>query len=237
MNACQGLLQVLGARGEHPIQEGVGVGDIRNTYTAFLKECQVGLGHLLDAFAEESPVNFERLQELVEGAKDRDPKFKIEAERAVAEVVLAKNEEARDVGTRQPEVGELGDAGGEGSPHVGAEDSGVLGDDGGDLGAGEAEVREEGEDRVGVGGVLEVGDPLRRLEGLLSGEAAGGDEVVLDGEGVWGDAFGGGQEAVGREERGYVGGRDGGWGPKEVGEDALPEVDHGAAAAAWPAGG
>lgn len=78
-----------------------------------------------------------------------------------------------------------------------------------------------------------MGDTLRRLQGLGSGEAAGGDEVVLDGERVCSDAFvGGGEEAVGIEERGDVGARAAGWCPGEEGDDALPKVDHGAPAAA-----
>ena len=52
-----------------------------------------------------------------------------------------------------------------------------------------------------------MGDTLRRLQGLGSGEAAGGDEVVLDGERGCSDAFGGGEEAVGIEERGRCGGK------------------------------
>jgi len=79
-----------------------------------------------------------------------------------------------------------------------------------------------------------MGDSQRRLERLCSGEAAGGDEVVLDGELVCScsDAFGGGEKAVGIEERGVVGARDAGWCPGEEGDDALPKVDHGAPAAA-----
>lgn len=230
MKARQSFLQVLRVRGEHPGHEGVG--DIRNIYTRLLKKRQVGLAHLLYPFAEESGVNSERPHELVEGAKDRDPELKIVAKRAVAEVVHAHDEEADDLRTRQPEVGELGDAGAQGSLHVGAKDSGVPGDDGGDLGAGEAEVGEEGDDRVGPRGVLQMGDALRRLEGLCSGEAAGGDEVVLDGERACSDAFGGGEEAVGVEERGVVGARAAGWCPGEEGDDAPPKVDHGAPAEA-----
>ena len=97
MKASQSFLQVLRVRGEHPGHEAVG--DIRNTYTTFLKERQVGLAHLLNALAEESGVNSERLHELVEGAKERDPKLKIEAKRAVAEVVHANDEEADDLWT------------------------------------------------------------------------------------------------------------------------------------------
>lgn len=95
MKASQSFLQVLKVHDEHPGHKAVG--DIRNIYTTFLKERQVGLAHLLNAFAEESGVDSERPHELVEGAKDRDPKLKIEAKRAVAEVVHANNEEANDL--------------------------------------------------------------------------------------------------------------------------------------------
>lgn len=103
----------------------------------------------------------------------------------------------------------------------------VLGDEGGDIGAGEAEVGEEGQDGVGVGGGLEVGELGGGLEGLSFGEAAGGDEVVLHGEAtrVGGN---GGDEAVKRE--------DGGGGRREqLGEDILAQAEHGVLLPAPPA--
>jgi hypothetical protein len=60
----------------------------------------------------------------------------------------------------------------------------LPGDEGGYVGAGHAEAGEEGKDGVGITGGLEVIEPLGRLEGLGSGQAAGGDKVLLDGEGV-----------------------------------------------------
>uniref|UniRef100_N1QPV6 Uncharacterized protein n=1 Tax=Aegilops tauschii TaxID=37682 RepID=N1QPV6_AEGTA len=83
---------------------------------------------------------------------------------------------------KEAEAGEPSDDGGQGSLHFGAEELRVLGDEGGDVGAGEAEAGEEGEDGVGIGGGLEVGELGGGLEGLRSGEAAGVDKVVLDGE-------------------------------------------------------
>uniref|UniRef100_N1QSZ3 Uncharacterized protein n=1 Tax=Aegilops tauschii TaxID=37682 RepID=N1QSZ3_AEGTA len=107
------------------------------------------------------------------------------------------------------EAGEPRDDRGQSSLHAGADELRILGDDGRDIGAGEAEVGEEGEDGVGLGRGLEVG------------ELGGGLECL-----------GGGEEAVEREEWG--GGRMGSGG-EEMGEDALPEVEHdadGGAAAA-----
>jgi hypothetical protein len=55
------------------------------------------------------------------------------------------------------------------------------------------ETREECEDGVAVGGESETGEPFGCLEGLGSVEAAGGDEVVLDGERFCGNGCGGGE--------------------------------------------
>jgi hypothetical protein len=49
---------------------------------------------------------------------------------------------------------------------VGAGDLRVLGDEGGDVGGGEAETSEEGEDGIGLGGGSEVGDLSGGLKGL-----------------------------------------------------------------------
>jgi hypothetical protein len=83
---------------------------------------------------------------------------------------------------RQTEAGETRGDGGQGFLHFGAEELRVLGDNGSDIGAGEAEVGEEGENGVGLGGGLEVGELRGSLECLGSGEAAGADEVVLHSE-------------------------------------------------------
>ena len=121
--------------------------------------------------------------------------------------------------------------GGQGFLHFGAEEQRVLGDDGGHVGAGEAEAGKEGEDGVGIGGGFEVGELGGGLEGLGSGEAARVDEVLLDGEArVWGSGRRGrgrGEEAV---ERGDV--VPGGIGcgrREEMGEDAASEAEHGGA--------
>ena len=67
------------------------------------------------------------------------------------------------------------------------------------------------------------------LEGLCSGEAAGLDEVVVDGEaGFWGNGGrrgGGGEEAVERGDGRCGGGRE------EMGQEELSEAEHGAARA------
>ena len=96
----------------------------------------------------------------------------------------------------------------------------VLGDGGGDVGAGEAEAGEEGEDGVGIGRGLEVGELRGGFDCLGSGEAAGGDEVLLRREArVWGNSRG--EEAVDRGDGGDGGGVRRG---EETGEDAAPEV-------------
>lgn len=71
-----------------------------------------------------------------------------------------------------------------------------------------------------------MGELLGRLARLGSGEAAGGDEVVLDGERFWGSGCGGGEEAVEREK-----GREGGCGDMRCGEEELPDMEHRVAAA------
>jgi hypothetical protein len=63
----------------------------------------------------------------------------------------------------------------------------MPGDEGGDVGAGEAEAGEVCKDSVGIGRGLEMGELCGGLEGLRSCKAAGVDEVLLDGErGAWG---------------------------------------------------
>ncbi|KAI4975106.1 hypothetical protein ZWY2020_048713 [Hordeum vulgare] len=60
--------------------------------------------------------------------------------------------------TREAEAGELDNGGAQVALHAGAEELRVLGDEGGDVGAGEAEAGEEGEHNVGLGRT----DPLRQ---------------------------------------------------------------------------
>jgi hypothetical protein len=118
-------------------------------------------------------------------------------EGAAPEAPAGEREEARDLGAGEAQAAELVDAPGEAAPHVGAQQPWVGGDGGGDaVGAREAEVGEEGEDGVGIGGGPEVGELLRSLGCLGSGEAAGGDEVLVDGEGFGGNWRGGGEEAA-----------------------------------------
>ena len=71
---------------------------------------------------------------------------------------MGERDEARDLRARQAEASEPDDDGFQGSLHADAEELGVLGDDDGDLGTGQAEAGEEGEDGVGIGGGLEVGE-------------------------------------------------------------------------------
>jgi hypothetical protein len=75
-----------------------------------------------------------------------------------------------------------------------------------------------------------VGELGGGLEGLRLGEAAGGDEVVLDSEArVWGKGVrGGGEEPVERVDGG--GGRR-----EEMGEDGVSEAEHVGTAAPVPA--
>lgn len=194
-NACQSFLEVLIAPDKYPGQETVG--NIGNLHPASLKEGQVGLGNLVEADAEEAAVHLDEPQELVEGAEDPKPEFKIAEERAAAEPGLGREHYLADLVVRQAEAAELGDAGGQGLPHVGAEESGIFGDDGGEVGAGDVEAGQEGDDGVGLRGRPEGGDAFGCLEGLLSGEAASGDEVVGDREGVARGGGGGtGEEAM-----------------------------------------
>ena len=62
-----------------------------------------------------------------------------------------EQDEACDLRTRETKASEPRDVGGQGSLHTGAEELRVLGDDRGDIGAGEAEAGEEGEDCVEIG--------------------------------------------------------------------------------------
>lgn len=113
-----------------------------------------------------------------------------------------------DLGRGEPEVPELGKARGEGLVDLGAEEERVVHDNGGDVVVGEAEIREEGEDGLGLGGGLEAGEDLGGLEGLRRGEVARRDEVVLHGE-------------RGRASRRcHGGGGGGGGGESGVGEEA-----------------
>jgi hypothetical protein len=82
-----------------------------------------------------------------------------------------------------------------------------------------------------------VGDLGRGLEGLRSGEAAGLDEVRLDGEGR---VRGNGGRGRGRVEEAVEVGSSGG-GREETGSDEALEAEHGgddgvAAPAAWESG-
>jgi hypothetical protein len=80
------------------------------------------------------------------------------------------------------------------------EELGVLGDEGGDVGAGEAEIGEEGAYGVGVGGGLEVVELRVGPGGVSRGEAASVDEVVVvhDADArAWGvEGRGGGEEVA-----------------------------------------
>lgn len=192
---------MLSAPDKYPGQESVG--DIGNLHPVSLKEGQVGLGNLVEVDAEEAGVHLDEPQELVEGAEDPKPEFKIADERAAAEPVVGGEYYLADLLARQAEAAELGDAGGQGLPHVSAEESGIFGDDGGEVGAGDVETGQEGEDGVGLRGRPEAGDSFGCLEGLLPGEAASGDEVVGDREGIAHGGGGTGEEAM---ERGDAGG-------------------------------
>jgi hypothetical protein len=138
----------------------------------------------------------------------------------IAEAAAGKLDEARDLRARQAEANEPGYDGCQGPLDAGAEELRVAGDEGSDVGAGEAEACEEYEDGVGISGRLEVGELGRGLEGLRSGEAAGVDKVVVDGKSrAWGSGGGrGGREET--VERG--GGRR-----EDTGEDAAREAEHG----------
>lgn len=186
---------------KYPGQESAG--DIGNLHPASLKKGQVGLGDLVEVGAEEAAVHLDEPQELVEGAEDPKPEFKIAEERAAADPGLSGEYYLADLVARQAEAAELGDAGGQGLPHVDAEESGIFGDDGGEVGAGDVEAGQEGEHGVGLRGRAESGDTFGCLEGLLSGEAASGDEVVGDREGA---ARGGGGTAEEAMEGGDAGG-------------------------------
>jgi hypothetical protein len=66
----------------------------------------------------------------------------------------------------------------------------VFGDCDGNISFMEDDFHEEGEDRIGFGGRLEVSEVFGGPEGLLLREAACGDEVFLSHKGI--DGFGGG---------------------------------------------
>lgn len=184
---------MLRAPGEYPRHDLVG--EFGKSYTAFPEEFQVGFRHLLEVHIEKTRVHLEDLQQLVDGAENWDPKFKIAAQRAAAEVGLRDQGEADDLGARQTEFVEFGNTGSQGFLDVSVEPDRVVRDGGGDVSAGEAKAGEEGEDGLGSRGGLEVSDPLRGLECLGLGEAAAGDEVALNG----GGACDGGEETVERE--------------------------------------
>lgn len=151
-----------------------------------------------------------------------EPELEVAAERARA----ADRENVHDLRRREAEFAKLGEAGSKDSPHAGEQEPWVGGHGGGDVGVGDAEAREEGQRRLRLGGRLDVGEQSGGLEGLCSGKAAVGDEVIVDGEGSGGDGCdGGGQEAV---EGNVVAGGEMGWRTEEGGKDASSEVvDHG----------
>jgi hypothetical protein len=84
----------------------------------------------------------------------------------------------------------------------------------------QAEVGKEGEDGVGISGRLEVGELPGGLEGMVSGEAAGADQVLLDGE----LQDSGGNRGEESAERGD--GIGGGVRREEMGEDAASQAEH-----------
>lgn len=202
------------------------MGEIADMYPTLLEEGQVGLDHLLDVGAKNRSVRLERHEHILERAQDREPEAKVRGERAAAEGLTGERDEARDLGARDAQLTELGDALGQVLLHVGAQQPRVGGHGGGDAGAREAEAGEEGDGGVGLGGGPEAGESLGRLPRLVPGEAAGGDQVVLDGEGFCGDGCGGGgggEEAVERGE-----GRERGAGGADAEKkDLVSKVVHG----------
>uniref|UniRef100_A0A0A8XN91 Uncharacterized protein n=1 Tax=Arundo donax TaxID=35708 RepID=A0A0A8XN91_ARUDO len=80
-------------------------------YAVLLEDGQVGLDHFLYVAAEDVIVQLEGLEKHLEGASDREPEAEIRTEGAAAEGGAGVRDEERDLGSREAEVGELGDAG------------------------------------------------------------------------------------------------------------------------------
>ena len=124
----------------------------------------------------------EHLEEALPGPEEMLVVMQLGDNVSSAEVAGGERDQARDLEMGYTEAGDSDDDGGQGPLYTGAEELRVLDDEGGHVGAGEAEVREEGEHGVGLGWGFEVGELRGVPECLGSGEAAGVDEVVLDGE-------------------------------------------------------
>lgn len=86
---------MLSAPDKYPGQESVG--NIGNLHPASLKEGQVGHGNLLEVDAEEVAVHLDEPQELVEGAEEPKPEFKIAEERGAAETDLGGDDYLADL--------------------------------------------------------------------------------------------------------------------------------------------
>uniref|UniRef100_A0A0E0KLE8 Uncharacterized protein n=1 Tax=Oryza punctata TaxID=4537 RepID=A0A0E0KLE8_ORYPU len=137
-------------------------------YPAFLEYDEVGLDDRLNVGGKDTIVGLDNLEAPVQGAKLSEQEGESWGKRLAAEDAAGHRDEARDLGARQAEVAELGDAGGQRLVHPGADEARVVDDHGGDVRAGEAEAGEEGEDGVGVGGGPEVGELPGDLLGLGS---------------------------------------------------------------------
>lgn len=111
----------------------------------------------------------------------------------MAEAGGVEKDEAGDLIRREAQITELGDARDEGVVDPAAEQSRVPVDGCGDVVGRETEAGEEGAHGVRLGWGLEVGEPFGDLADLVLAEAAGGDEVVLDGEGGGGPRHCGGR--------------------------------------------
>jgi hypothetical protein len=167
-------------------------------------------------------------EQLLGGAEESQVVLQLGDDGSRAEFVGGERDEAGDLRTRYTQALEPEDDGVQRSLHAGAEELGVPGDDGSNVGAGEAEAGEECEHSIGIGWGLDVGELRGGLEGLRSREAAGVDEVFLDGEArAWRNGGRGhGEEPVERTDG------EGGGGRAEMGEDGFSEAKHACVTAA-----
>jgi len=174
-----------------------------------LEQPDVGLHHLVEVGSGHVEVTPDDAEEPVWRAEEGHPEAELLVDVEGAEEAGGHADEVADLRDGEAVAAEAVHADPQGVVDAAAEDARVFGHEQRDLGLGEAERRagEEGQHGVGVGGRFPVRDALGGVRGLLPGEAAGGDEVVIGGEvAPRGAGRGGGGEGRALEGELYEGG-------------------------------
>lgn len=161
--------------------------------TPLTQKRDVGLDHPLHITIKEEGASLHRIKKVFHGAENMDVVLELRDHTALGKAGGVEKDEAGDLVPGEAQITELGNARGESVVDLAAEQSRIAVDGCGDVVGRETEAGEEGAHGVRLGWGLKVGEPLRDLADLVLAEAAGGDEVVLDGEGGGGRRHCGGR--------------------------------------------